>query len=135
MVSPEEPAVFRPAEWISKEAAVEAFDSDSVERIRLALIDSSRCWEPEWVFRHAWRFARHEDPKIRWAAVFALDQARSELVRVLVAEDYSKDDDSPDLVLTSLASNDPDPGVRSIASTTLLDTLGVMIDLLQSKQR
>jgi hypothetical protein len=133
MVPSEKEPVFRPAEWISKEAAVEAFNSGSVERIRIALIDSSRCWDPEWMFPHAWRFARHEDSRIRWAAVFALDQARSELVRVLVTEEFSKDDDSPGLVLTNLASNDPDPDVRNIAGTTLLDVLGVMTDLLRLK--
>jgi hypothetical protein len=32
------------------------------------------------MFPHAWRYLRHENSELRWAACFALDQARSELM-------------------------------------------------------
>jgi len=124
MAPPEERPVFRPAEVVTKESALEAFESGDVERIRLALMDSSRCLDDSWVFPHAWRFVRHPDPKVRWAAVFALDQVRSELVRDCLTGEISKSDDSPALVLTGLATSDPDPLIREIAGATLLDLIG-----------
>lgn len=129
---PEDRPVFRPAEFITEESALEAFESGDVERIRLALIDSSRCLDDSWVFPHAWPFVRHQNARVRWAAVFALNQVRSELVRDLLAGEISESDDSPALVLTGLASQDPDPLIRAIAGATLLDLILELADLVRA---
>ena len=81
MPSTNERPEFRPAEVISEQSALDAFASGDAERVRLALIDGSRCLNDSWVFPHAWRFVTHSDPGIRWAAVFALDQVRAELIK------------------------------------------------------
>lgn len=58
--------------------------------------------------------------------MFALDQARSELIRDGLTGEIARNEDSPALVLTNLATGnpDPDPGVRNIAGSTLLDLIG-----------
>lgn len=120
---PDDRPAFRPAEVITQESALVAFESGEVGRIRIALLDASRCLDDAWVFPHAWGFVRHDDPQVRWAAIFALDQVRSELVRDLLSGEISRTDDAPALVLTNLATQDPDPSVRHIAGSTLLDLI------------
>src|SRR5262249_16000659 len=78
----EKPA-FRPAQVVSEVAADAAMGSGDPERIRLALIDGSRCLADSWVVPNARKLALHADARVRWAAVFALDQARAGWVPTL----------------------------------------------------
>lgn len=130
-MAPSERPPFRPAQVLSEESTLEAFDSGDVDRIRLALIDASRCLDDSWVFPHALRYLKHPDAKIRWAAVFALDQVRSEVVHDLLAGEVSESEDSLTLVLTNLATHDPDPFIREIAGLTLLDIIGDLADRIR----
>ena len=112
---------FRPAEWVTEEDVLAAFESDDPERIRLALIDGSRCLDAAWVFPHAWRYVRSNDSTIRWAAVFAMGQARSALADEVLTGTIWEHDDSPVLVLTRLAWNDAESHVRHLAAQVLGD--------------
>lgn len=116
---PERPE-FRPAEVVTKEACEAAFRSGDPEKIEEALIDGARCLDNAWAVEAAMRFMADEDPNIRWAAVFALDFARDEIVSTL--------DEDFEIVfkLGRLALDDSDSGVRSMAVTTLIDFVGLL---------
>jgi len=115
---PENRPVFRPAQVIDEKSALEALESGDHDRIRDALVDGSRCLDGSWMFPHAWRYLRHENSELRWAACFALDQARSELMREVLTPQTALDDDSPAYVLMILATRDPAFAVRNMAATT-----------------
>ena len=112
---------YRPAEWVTEEDMLAALDSSDAERIHFAFIDGSRCLDAVWVFPHAWRFVRSSDPKIRWAALFAMGQARSALADEVLTGTIWEHDDSPVLVLTRLSWNDPADHVRHLAAQVLGD--------------
>ena len=122
--------LFRPAQTVDEHSALDALSSDSVERIRLTLIDGSRCLPDDCVFPHAMRFVRHEDALVRWAAVFALDQVRTRIVAALRAGEFDESEDHPIQLLTQLAAADSDPGVRQMAAATLSDIIGSLLVLL-----
>ncbi|MFO0954000.1 MAG: hypothetical protein U0835_23170 [Isosphaeraceae bacterium] len=116
---------FRPARQISESEGDEAISSGDPERIRYALIDGSRCLDDAWVMRHAWALAAHSDPGVRWAAVFAIDQARSTWVPTLV------DDFEPIHVLDQLMTNEPDASVRGMLATTMTDVISMLVSALR----
>jgi hypothetical protein len=112
---------FRRAQILSEPEAEAAVSSGDPERIRLALIDGSRCLDDAWTMRHAPALAVHPDAEIRWAAVFALDQARATWVPSL------RDDFELIHLLENLVTNDPDGGVRSMVATVFGDVIGMLL--------
>jgi hypothetical protein len=119
---------FRPARQITESEGDEAISSGEPERIRYALIDGSRCLDDAWAMRHAWAFAEHSDPGVRWAAVFAIDQARSTWVPTLV------DDFEPIHVLDRLVTNEPDASVRGMVATTMTDVISMLVTALRPEE-
>lgn len=119
---------FRPARQITESEGDEAVSSGDPERIRYALIDGSRCLDDAWALRHAWALATHSDSGVRWAAVFAIDQARSTWVPSLV------DDFEPIHVLDRLASNDSDASVRGMVATTLTDVISMLVSAQRAEK-
>ena len=113
--------VFRPARVITEPEGYESIESGELDRIRYALIDGSRCLDDSWAMRHAWPLATHPDAGVRWAAVFAIDQARSGWVPLLC------DDFEPVHLLCRLSSADPDLSVRRMAATTLGDVMSMLV--------
>lgn len=111
---------FRPAEVVTKEDCEAALRSGDPDQVEAALIDGSRCLDQAWVVEAAMRFMAHEDPKLRWAAVFALDFVRDE-----IASRFQEDFEVV-FKLGRLALDDPDPYVRSMAVTTLVDLVGLL---------
>jgi hypothetical protein len=137
-VSSEPRPPFRPAQVLSKRKAASILKSGDNEAIKLALIDASRCIEPEWVYPRAMKFARHADPRVRWGAFFALDQVHGYIIDEMLG-----DDSDPIHFVHSAVMNDPDEDVRSMASEVLLDMLCECLDrneelarrLMESRRR
>ena len=119
---------FRPARQITESEGDEAVSSGDLERIRYALIDGSRCLDDAWTIRHAWALTAHSDAGIRWAAVFAIDQARSTWVPSLV------NDFEPIHVLDRLVTNDPDASVRGMVATTMTDVISMLVSALRPEE-
>jgi hypothetical protein len=119
-MDPEKPK-FRPAQIISEAEADTAIGSGDPERIRLALIDGSRCLPDAWAIRHAPGFAAHPDAGVRWAAVFALDQARAGWVPAL------RDDFELIFLLQGLSGDDPDADVRGMVATLFGDVIAMLL--------
>jgi hypothetical protein len=116
-----EKPVFRPALVLSEADADAALDSGDPERIRLALINGSRCFDDCWAARRAPAMALHPDARVRWAAAFALDQARAAWVPQL------RDDFELILLLERLAAHDPDASVRVMVATVLADVIAMLL--------
>ena len=112
---------FRAAQVVSEAEADAAIRSGDPERIRLALIDGSRCLDDRWTMRHAPELAVHPDAEVRWAAVFALDQARAGWVPAL------RDDFELIFLLERLAAQDPDAGVRGMVATVFADVISMLL--------
>jgi hypothetical protein len=126
-MSPDKPS-FRAAEVITESEADEALASGDVDRMRYALIDGSRCLDDAWTLRSALRFLGHEDAQLRWAAAFAIDQARAGMV------DEIRSTKSAEILFTlqQAATGDPDSRVRHMVTTIFTD---VIIDLLNRLDR
>jgi len=116
-----ETPAFRPAQVLSEADANSAIGSGDPERIRLALIDGSRCLPDWWAIRHAPALAIHPDAGVRWAAVFALDQARAGWVPTL------RDDFEMIFLLQHLAADDPDTHVRHRVATVFGDVISMLL--------
>jgi len=119
-MDPEKPT-FRPAQVVSEAEAGAAIGSGDPERIRLALIDGSRCLADTWAMRHAPALAAHFDAGVRWAAVFALDHARAGCVPAL------RDDFELIFLLERLAAQDPDASVRGMVATVFADVIAILL--------
>ena len=113
---------FRPAQIISEAEGDAEIESGDPERMRLALIDGSRCLADEWTMNHAPSLLDHPDSGVRWAAVFALDQARSTWVPAL------RDDFQFIFELERLAEHDPDPHVRGMTMTLFVDMVALLLN-------
>lgn len=116
-----EKPIFRPAQVVSEAEADAAIGSGDPERIRLALIDGSRCLPDTWAMRHAPELAAHPDAGVRWAAVFALDQARAGWVPAL------RGDFELIFLLERLAAQDPEASVRSMVATVFADVIAMLL--------
>jgi hypothetical protein len=118
---PVEKPVFRPSQSVSEIEADAAVNSGDPDVIRLALIDGSRCLDDAWTMRHAPMLTRHPDARVRWAAVFALDQARHTWVPHL-GGDF-------ELIhlLAGLAVTDPDFDVRAMVATVFTDVISMLV--------
>jgi hypothetical protein len=112
----------RSAQVITHQHGDAEIASQEPERIRLALVDGSRCLPGEWALRYVAVMATHEDSGVRWGAMFALDMVRADWMQ-LDAESFF---DLKHLV-QSLSCEDPDPAVRHMAAQVLGD---VIADLL-----
>jgi len=112
---------FRPAQVVSEADADAAIASGDPERVRVALIDGSRCLPGEWTMRHAPALALHSNANVRWAAVFALDQARGSWVPAL------RDDFELIFLLEGLAAKDPDADVRGMVATVFGDVIAMLL--------
>jgi hypothetical protein len=112
---------FRHAQVVSEADADAAIASGDAESIRLALIDGSRCLTDQWAMRHSPILAGHPDAGVRWAAVFALDQARAAWVPEL------RNDFELILLLEGLAARDPDASVRGIAADVLSSVIAMLL--------
>jgi hypothetical protein len=109
---------FRPLRLLTEEQANIEMASGDPERIRLALIDGSRCLPGEWCIPHAVALAEHSNPSVRWAAMFALDFARSA---------WMKDADQFFEILDMVAlrvAEDPESDVRHMGVQVLTDVIG-----------
>jgi len=125
-VSDEKP-VLRKAQVITEEHGDAAMASQDPERMRLALIDGSRCLPGEWALRHAPKLIEHEHAGVRWAALFALDFVRSEWL----ATDRAEISELLHAV-EAIASGDPDESVRHMAATVLGDVARNLLHRLPS---
>lgn len=112
----------RAAEIVSEQSCEIIFASGSFEAIQLALVDGSRCLDDAWSIRWGTHFLEHSSPVVRWGAIFALDQARMTLIKLL------RDDFETIHSLAKLANSDPDEHVKYLAVSTLVDIVGVLVD-------
>lgn len=112
---------YRPAQTITSAELHAALSSGDVERIHFALIDGSRCLSDEEVYAHALPLVNHDNPRVRWAAVFAVDQCRK------CMPDLLNDGFEPIFALVNLATSDPDEAVRHIAGMTLGDIIALLV--------
>lgn len=112
---------YRPAQILSEAEADAAIASGDPERMHYALIDGSRCLDDEWSMRHAPGLTAHPDRTVRWAALFALDQAIPAWAPTL-REDF-------DLLflLETIATGDPDPDVRAMVFTVFRDLISMLV--------
>jgi beta-mannanase len=118
---------FRKAEAITEEEGDKAIESGDPERMRYALIDGSRCLDDSWALGHAWELVSHENPNVRWAALFAIDQTRFTWVPTLV-EDFE-----PIHILDRIISNDLEKSVRGMAATTMTDVISLLVSTQRQK--
>jgi hypothetical protein len=112
---------FRPAEIITIDELTATLASGDAESIYFALVDGSRCLDAKEVYPLALPLMGHTNHRIRWAAVFAVDQCRDCLPEKLA------DDFEPILTLVNLATFDNDENVRHIAGMTLGDIIGLLV--------
>ena len=119
---------FRRAQVITEEHGDAEIESQDPQRIRVALIDGSRCLPGKWALRHAPKLIEHEHAGVRWAALFALDFIRDEWL----ASDRAE---MSELVHTAqaLSAGDPDESVRHMAATFLGDVVRNLLHRLPSR--
>jgi hypothetical protein len=108
-----------------------AIESGDPEKIKVVLVSGSRRLDDAWVIRCAPPFLEHPDALVRWAAVFALHQAKATLVAKL-KEDFKKPEEDLKLlfILEDLSAHDPDARVRGLVASLF----GGIIFLLLSKE-
>ncbi|HEX6814522.1 MAG TPA: hypothetical protein VF102_02520 [Gemmatimonadaceae bacterium] len=116
----ERPA-FRPAQVVSEAEADAAIGSGDAERMSLALIDGSRCLPDAWAMQYALELTHHADARVRWAAVFALDQARAAWVPGL------RNDFELIFHLQRLAAEDSDSSIRAIAAAVFAHVISMLL--------